>query len=142
MTGMGSNSVSAAASATEVLAALRDGQASEMATIRRCTGEIQLVSVDRSLASAERQATIRNLQRLRSQANQALRDLEDIELRIVAGSQYARDAVDALTAAARRLIAEVSGTREISQHATDLAGAINGVTDAAEVVLSRIAPAQ
>jgi hypothetical protein len=138
MTGMESNSQSATASATEVLAALRDGQASEMATIRRCTGEIQIVSVDRSLASAERQAMIRTLQQLRNQANQALRDLEDAELRIVAESQYAKDAVDALTAAARLLITEVSGTREISQRTTEVAGAIDGVSDAAGFVLSRV----
>ena len=142
MTGTRSNARNTAVSATEALGALRAGQASEMATTVRCTADIQVVSVDRTLGSTERQAAIRNLQRLRDQANRALRDLEDNERHIVSNGRYAKDAVDALTAAAKRLNDEVSGTRSIAERTTEVAGAIDGAADAGDFVISRLMPAE
>ena len=118
--------------------AIREGQEAEMTTITRCRTEIQAISVDTSLTPAERQSRIRKLQRLRNQANQALRDLEDDERSVVETSQYAKSAVDALNAATQQLNDAVTETRRISDRVAQVAGAIDNVTDAADVVLSRV----
>ena len=127
-------------SGRDAITRIRDGQSAQMATIVRCRAEIQEVSVDRKMPSRERQTRVRQLQRLRNQANQALRDLEDDELAVVAESDYAKDAVTALKAAAKQLNDEVSDNERISNRVTEVAGAIDGVTSAADLVLSQVIP--
>lgn len=122
---------------TDVLQAIRQGQSAEAAIIERCRTEVQAISVDDTLTSTEKQTRIRQLQRMRNQANQALSHLEDDERDIVAESQYARAAVDALNAAAQALNNEVNNTNRIAARATSVSGIIDGVADAANAVVSR-----
>lgn len=127
--------------AENTLKEIRQGQEAEMEMITRCRTDIRRISIDDRLSPAEAQTRVRQLQRLRAQANQALRDLEDDERNIVTQSQYARDAVETLRAATKALLAEVRGTREIAGRANQVAGVIDGVADAADAVLSRVVPA-
>jgi len=128
-------------SAESTLIEIREGQEAEMGMITRCRTDIRETSTDDRLSPAEAQTRVRQLQRLRAHANQALRDLEDDERSMVANSEYARDTVEKLRAATAALLAEVRGTRAIAGRANQVAGVIDRVADAADAVLSRVLPA-
>jgi len=125
-------------SGSDALKTIRQGQTAEMAIIQRCSEEIQAVSVDDTLTPVQKQTQIRQLQRMRNRANQALRELEDDERGIVENSQYAKEAVDALKSAAKSLQSEVKKTKRMVERTTDVAGIIDGVADAAEAVVNRV----
>ncbi len=124
-------------SADEALAAIREGQSAEFATITGCMNEAQSLAADDSIPPLERQSRVRNLRRLRNRANEALRELEDDERSVVQSSSYAQDAVAALRASAAALTQEVGKTEQISDRIADVGNAVSKVVVVADNVLSR-----
>ena len=124
-------------SADEALAAIRQGQSAEFATITACMKEAQSLAADDSMPPLERQSRVRNLRRLRNRANEALRELEDDERSLVQTSSYAQDAVAALRDSASALTQEIGKTERISDRIDGISNAVGKVVVVADNVLSR-----
>ena len=124
-------------SADEALAAIRQGQSAEFATITACMKEAQSLAADDAMPPLERQSRVRNLRRLRNRANEALRELEDDERSLVQTSSYAQDAVAALRDSAAALTQEISKTERISDRIDGISNAVSKVVVVADNVLSR-----
>ena len=124
-------------SADEALAAIRQGQSAEFATITACMKEAQSLAADDSMPPLERQSRVRNLRRLRNRANEALRELEDAERSLVQTSSYAQDAVAALRDSASALTQEIGKTERISDRIDGISNAVGKVVVVADNVLSR-----